>query len=613
MASSLLLELQYLLAGVIVLILPGTAWQAWFPSEKDAGQRLAEAFALSVAFTSLVALLAFIVGFRFTSFYLIALYFILFILVILGRVYQRRRIRFDLGLPFALLALIIFILWRLYQARGLVLPAWVDSVHHVLIIRAFLEQGGLPTDLNPLLPVPFYYHFGFHALAAVFSFWSRMSPEQAVLSFGQVINAAVGLSVYALGMTIWKDVKRAGAAAVLVIFAFQMPAYYLTWGRYPLLTGLIVLPLTISAALEISRQPRPGKELIARFALLTGGLFLAHYLTAILLALFLIVLGIQRLWLDIRSRKIGWPVWAGLFLGVGVGLVFAGPWLLRIWNFSSQSFRIDTVLTADAPDQQYFSGYKDYLIFLSGPWRNHFLLIISGIGALFAFRKPEGRPLAAWGLLVTAFAIPWGLRLGPFRPDHMVIVLFLPASLLVANLLFSGGEAAALVFKQRVTWPLAGLALLALLAWGIRDTRNIVNPGTIITDADDMRAIRWIQGNTESNARFLINITPWMGSIYRGVDGGWWLLPITGRQTVLPPVVYTWGNQPYVQETTDFARRAGSLTACDSGFWTLIVDAHLDYAYLRDDKGNLKPKTLEGCPDVKTIYQDGHVWVFKVR
>jgi hypothetical protein len=26
------------------------------------------------------------------------------------------------------------------------------------------------------------------------------------------------------------------------------------------------------------------------------------------------------------------------------------------------------------------------------------------------------------------------------------------------------------------------------------------------------------------------------------VDGGWWITPLTGRATVLPPLAYLWGN-----------------------------------------------------------------------
>ena len=98
--------------------------------------------------------------------------------------------------------------------RDLALPAWVDPLHHVLIVRLILENGGLPATFEPYMPVPFYYHFGFHMNAALFSFWSGFPAEKAVLLLGQVLNAAVALSVYRLGMSLWSDWRRAAVAEI---------------------------------------------------------------------------------------------------------------------------------------------------------------------------------------------------------------------------------------------------------------------------------------------------------------------------------------------------------------------------------------------------------------
>ncbi|MDD5370595.1 MAG: hypothetical protein PHQ40_16045, partial [Anaerolineaceae bacterium] len=599
MADQILQELQFIAAAIIVLYLPGYTWQAWFPQpQKDDASRLAEAVALSVAFTGLVALLAFELRLSFSPASLVGLYAALATLALAGRVHLRQPIRPKQALGITLLALVAWILWRLYQARTLVLPAWVDSVHHVLIVQTILERGGLPADLTPYLPVPFYYHYGFHIVAADLSFWSRLAPAAAVLVYGQVLNALIGLSIYALGMQIWRDWKRAGAAALLVTLAFHMPAYYLTWGRYTLITGLVVLPLAMSAAVQVARQTERRWEPAARLAILTGGLFVSHYLAAELLGIFLLVLGVQRLWLDWRARAWQRIAWVRLVSGVALGVLLALPWMLRVWQYSAGSFHVDAVLDPAAPDQLYFSGYGSYLIYLAGPWRNHFLLILGGLGALFALRRSAGRLIAIWGLILLSLSLPWGLRLGPFRPDHMVIILFLPACLLAADLLFSAGEATAHVFQQRWAWPLATLVVLSLCVWGVLETRDILNPSTILVDREDLAAIQWVQANTPQDARFFINTVPWQGVSRRGVDGGWWLLPLTGRQTELPPVIYDWGIKDYVSQVRDWADRAGDLTSCSAQFWNLMVDAHLKYVYLHQGLGSLQPDALQSCADV---------------
>ena len=40
--------------------------------------------------------------------------------------------------------------------------------------------------------------------------------------------------------------------ALLVGLAFQMPAYYLTWGRHPLATGLLLLPAALSPVVVVA-------------------------------------------------------------------------------------------------------------------------------------------------------------------------------------------------------------------------------------------------------------------------------------------------------------------------------------------------------------------------
>jgi hypothetical protein len=114
-----------------------------------------------------------------------------------------------------------------FQARELLLPAWVDSVHHVLVVRLIEQNGGIPTSFAPYFDVAFTYHYGFHLLAAIFSTLTLAPAEQGVLWFGQLINALVALSVYRLGRAAWHDRRAALLAAVLVGFVFQMPAYYL--------------------------------------------------------------------------------------------------------------------------------------------------------------------------------------------------------------------------------------------------------------------------------------------------------------------------------------------------------------------------------------------------
>ena len=191
--------------------------------------------------------------------------------------------------PFRYLPLLAFaaiLAFRFYQARTLVVPAWVDSVHHTLLTRLILETGGVPADFEPYMPVPLHYHAGFHTVTALFAFLSGLEPVRAVLVFGQVLNAAAALGVYRLAHAIWGGWRRGLAAMLLVGFAFQMPAYYLTWGRYTLLAGIFIFTIAASMVLEAQRGEE-GAGRGVQLAVLTAGLIFSHYLAAILFALFL--------------------------------------------------------------------------------------------------------------------------------------------------------------------------------------------------------------------------------------------------------------------------------------------------------------------------------------
>ena len=536
---------------------------------------LADAVGLSIALSALVALWLFVPGIRLDGLAVAAFYgaCLVAILFSLARraVHTRWAALFsDRGFRFRLSAFVVGLFglaaltaWRFYQARGLLLPAWVDSVHHTLIVKKIMEYGGLPPDLSPYLPVPFSYHYGFHLITALFASIANLTPAQAVLAFGQVLNACVALSVYRLATAfvpkvVWGEgadgfsgkaylpVLRGLAAALLVGLAFQMPAYYLSWGRYTLLAGLVVMGPTLAAAYEFWQDPRDVRAGV-RFVILLAGVFLVHYFAALLVGMFLLVLGIAALWKAARQRDwrcIPWQLVALSLLGVGL----AAPWLWRAWQYNQVHARLAVVLPPEgsALSSWVSPDYWTYLLYLWGPRRNLILLALSGIALVFAFLRRELRPLATWGLLVLLMSTPWGVRLGPFRPDLFNIVVFFPAAVLLGDLLVSAGAALGHVWRPVAGWAALALALLGLSLWGVRETGSILNATTVFVTPADVAALNWVQQNTPADARFLINTTSWQGPVYRGVDGGYWLQPYSGRSTLLPPVVYDWGTAEYL-------------------------------------------------------------------
>ena len=613
-------SLSIVLATLLIL-LPGAAWVWSWGEGRTTAEKIADAIGISLAIGAIGGLLTFYLGTGIPSFLLIGIYAICAILLLRS---WKRKPTADSGrligileelLPILILALVIG--WRFYQARDLVLPAWVDSVHHTLLTRIILETGGVPPTLEPYLPVPWYYHFGFHVNAALFAGLSRTEPSQAVLIFGQMLNAAMALAVYRLARTVWQDWRPAVVAMILVGFVFQMPAYYLTWGRYTLLTGLILLALGMAQALELA-DPQISKislESRLRLAVMTAGILLTHVYAAGLFAVFLVTLVLTRpgnkreFWRSAGFRT--------LLAGSLAGLLVCTPWLWRAASLGEPFLGVEYVASADAIDQTFFADYLNYLWYLLGPYRSHILHALGLIGLLaYGLRGYSEtstdravRPVAVWTGVIGLLSQPWGLHLAPFRPDHGVIVAFLPAATL-AGAVFQWKQLGRL--PARLVRSLSLTALAALSIWGLRETATIVNPVTVLAGPEDRVALEWVEANVSADAVFFIATTAWQAGAYRGVDGGWWLLPLTGRQTLLPPALYMMGEPGYARAVNDRAARAAGITGCSDEFWALVEEAGLTHAYLSREAGRIDPIEFGRCGGVSLLFDSDGVFIFSL-
>ncbi|MDR3576628.1 MAG: hypothetical protein P4L50_22400 [Anaerolineaceae bacterium] len=617
----MILAVPPILAAFLVLVLPGWAVLVWLPpADQDGLERLADAVGISIAVSALLAELAFFAKFQYNGPALEVLYGLAILAALVGSL--RRVIHWHRGwgrfTPAGLSILAGLLAWRFYQARALVLPAWVDSVHHVLVVRKILESGGLPADLNPYLDVPFFYHYAFHLVTALFAALSLWQPSQSVLWLGQIINALIALSVYRLGKALSFDRWRAGLAALLVGFVLQMPAYYLSWGRYTLSTGLLMLPLAMAAAVDMARPVVESAEIEEvtvdpqktnkvgnwiRLSLLAAGVCLAHYLAGLLLAIFLFIL-----YLELDRNRRNFLTQKNLVISAGLGGLLVAPWLWRVWQYGSHLAKVAVAL----PPKQTAFQYITYVVSLLGPYRNHVMMLLAVLGLVWSFFRPSLRRLAIWTALLVLMALPWGIQLNPFRPDQVAIILFLPAALLVSELLMAAYDVLAKKLNPLAAKLTLALAIVGLVGWGLIETADVLNTGTILATQADLSAIQWIQENTPQQAHFFINAALWQTGSYRGVDGGYWLETLAGRRTLVPPAMYGWGARPEINQVNAWARRASSLAGCTDDFWALIKETGSQYVYVKQGVGKLQPDQLNACSGLTVIYRKQGVFIYEV-
>ncbi len=601
----------------LALLLPGGVWWVWFGERKqDPLLSLAHIIGISLSFIILLAEGMFIIGGSFSLSGLGLILAVLAVAALMGIIKRGVRMppkyRAYTLMGCALFGLVIA--WRLYQSRELLLPNWVDSQHHYLIIRAILDKGGLPDNLSPYLSIPFYYHYGFHAVTAVFTALSGVALGDAMLLVGQVLNAAVGLSVYALGKALWKDWRPAGMAALLVSFATRMPAYYLSWGRYTLLTGLVLLPLALAFCLQILRAPRRVKNILA-LAMLTAGVLLSHYFAALLLATFLVLLTPVTLADRRRQFKTSFKQVSRLAAGALIGLALAAPWLLRVARYSILSTGLQSNLPESLEAVLNGSGDGNYIWKLLGPASNHWLLLPAGVGLVLGIIRRKTLPFALWTGTLALLTLPWSLTVEPFRSDHFAIVSFLPVSLWGGWLFVQAGAWLGKWLKSRwVTTVMPILLVGVWIVWGMHLSLDIINPTTVLVTADDLAALAWVKQHTPAEGRFFINTTYWQNGTYRGVDGGGWLLPITGRWALVPTVFY--GFSPDIEtraQLRQWGEDASDISTCSTEFWQLVEGAELDWIYIRAGVGSLQAEDLTHCEGLNEVYANDSVHIFQLE
>jgi hypothetical protein len=307
--------------------------------------------------------------------------------------------------------------------------------------------------------------------------------------------------------------------------------------------------------------------------------------------------------------------------GYGMGLLLAAPWLYRVIHSPDSLFQLANLFDGNHLYNGDWASNLTYLWQLAGPGRGYFLFILGLFGSFLSIQAKQARSLFIWSVLITLGCIPHPFQLPFLRPDHFIIIIFLPATLYASHFLIHLADA--LKKFQKFSWvsPSFLCLLVGLLcAWGIYETRNILNPYTILSSPEDKRALAWIDENTTDDARFFINAIHWQEGVYRGVDGGIWILPLTGRWTIIPPITYALGGEEYREQINQFVEKASKIANCSSDFWELIESERITHIYIKIGFGSLQPDGLKMCENEKNdgywlneVFHSGEVHIYQIK
>ncbi len=613
--SAMPLWLVVFAPGVLVLDL--TRARRWLP---DAWARWGLALALSLALLPLAWQWVTWLGLALPSLALNAVYILIGAVVVVRALRAAWAARGEWARPSATAVLLTGVLGvglvaRLLAAQALTLPAWVDSAHHYVIARLLDETGRVPANYAPLLPVDtFTYHFGVHAAVVAFHRLTALPLAEAFLFLGQVLNGLMPLALYALVVIATGRPGAGLAAAFCVGWLSLFPAYYLSWGRYTQLAGLLVLAPLLglvwravapdSAATQSSRTPW---NVLGWASLLAGGLALVHYRVLAFFATYV--------WAALAAgRRGGWR--RALLLGTAAVLA-AAPWLWRL----GERWIVPTVQAPAAVISP--AGYNDFPVgyftsLLERGWIGAALLSL----AWGLWRRERWLWAMAGWIAVTLALLNLGSGSWLVNNNAWAISLFVPGAALA-------GWGCAEAWSGLTRWrrapgllrPVAGALLTAagagLLAYagslGLRAQVATLNATTVLTTPDDLDALHWVAANTPPEAVFVVNSWLWQTSVYAGPDGGYWVWPYTSRRTTMPPVDYTY--QPaWEAEVRAFNERLARVKDANApetlALWRAAGATHV---FIGARGGGLKPEWFVDSPNYDLLYSNGADWVFAIR
>jgi hypothetical protein len=154
-------------------------------------------------------------------------------------------------------------------------------------------------------------------------------------------------------------------------------------------------------------------------------------------------------------------------------------------------------------------------------------------------------------------ALPWGVALRPFRPDHFAIVLFLPLTLLASWLLWLAARWVGSRFTAALgdRHALAGFHGDGLDRLGLaKELREIVNPATVMVTPADIGCFGVGGGeHARGGALFHQHRTLAGGSVPRRGRRRLAICRIPGRLALVPTVFYGFSSDAaYVAELREW-------------------------------------------------------------
>ncbi len=462
--------------------------------------------------------------------------------------------------------LLLALITRLLQIKHLIVPNWVDGLIHQNIMEELFTTG--------IVPINQIYHTGFHLNAFFAQSLLRLDSPEASLMFGQWLSLTSGMTFYFFAQRIHNSKFVSLTCLAFYWFLSPFPSYLVSWGRYPLLAGMTLLPVAIPISLEWIKNKKINCFILT--ALFAVSLLLTHYSIFIIWGTFLLSFAICSVMKSRREysfSKLKFRFTPRLTMQICLlflfGVLFFYPKATTFLRFSeicddTPLFKVTCIRRLGGPSHVYDSIAEisntpflknrgdakniidqastmevvdvntKHVFSLTLEYGGKIIWIGGIIGILFSFgiNRKMLYIIAGWILLLFFISGIQTRMLGAAIPTMINVVIFLSTPLTLLC-----GFALKRFFETKdysnLLQNISFVGIICLILLGVYGSVGIVNPVTTLFNHEDQDAIAWINQNTDANDVVLINSFLWSGR-YVPSDGGGWISPLTGRSTVFP-------------------------------------------------------------------------------
>ena len=423
----------------------------------------------------------------------------------------------------------VLLVMRLIQIRNVFVPTWHEGLTHASLLQEFASKSAIPS--NSIDP------FGFYAIAfAVNSFW-RLSPPQTILLVGQWLSGVCGLTFYLIAGRYIRNVYAAGLSFVIYSCTFLFPTQLVSWGHYPYLLGLVLLPPAILTSQDWINDHRAN--FLVPFVFVTS-LGLTHYGLLLVWFSYILVFLIKDIafrtnFLSTALRQHRITLIRSLVLILSTAIViFAKLFGYSIVHHSPLRIGFDPSLgLGSAYVYRLFRAHDGFFLILWMIWvlwsvvRQRKLLYITFFWPLTALiliwiqYQAVKSPILTYIDLIVFLSIPLALSMG------------LLAQKLVQLLIKADSSSTQPLSRYRLKSHLSILLIIAMLVGLFSSPLSTDQSTSLVTD-EDMLAMQWISTSTPRDSGFLIRTVSGSDNTLIPSDAGGWITFLTGRRTIIP-------------------------------------------------------------------------------